>query len=109
MREMSDISPVHGPPLPAPEAGDRLDSWKEIAAYLKRDISTVQRWEKKEGLPVHRLPHDKVGSMFAFKPELDAWLTRGLCAAETVPASSDRQAPQQEVSHRVGVAVRASL
>ena len=26
----------------------RLDSWKEIAADLKRDVSTVQRWERKE-------------------------------------------------------------
>jgi hypothetical protein len=30
---------------------DRLDSWKEIAAYLKRDVTTVQRWEKREGMP----------------------------------------------------------
>ena len=29
---------------------DRLDSWKEISAYLRRDVSTVQRWEKREGM-----------------------------------------------------------
>ena len=34
----------------------RLDSWKAIAAYLGRDMSTVIRWEKEKGLPVHRLP-----------------------------------------------------
>jgi len=33
---------------------DRLDSWKEIVAYLRRHIRTVQRWEKKEGLSVYR-------------------------------------------------------
>jgi hypothetical protein len=33
---------------------DILDSWKDIAAYLKRDISTVQRWERREDMPVHR-------------------------------------------------------
>src|SRR5437867_9654696 len=38
---------------------DRLDSWKEIAAYLRRSPRTVQRWERQEGLPVHRLVHDK--------------------------------------------------
>jgi DNA-binding transcriptional regulator YiaG len=27
---------------------DRLDSWKKIASYLKRDASTVQRWERRE-------------------------------------------------------------
>jgi DNA-binding transcriptional regulator YiaG len=36
----------------------RLDSWKEIAAYLKRGARTVQRWEREERLPVHRLPHE---------------------------------------------------
>jgi Tol biopolymer transport system component len=52
---------------------DRLDSWKRIAAYLKRDVSTVQRWERREGMPVHRHLHDKQGSVFAFRSELDAW------------------------------------
>src|SRR6267378_5039745 len=52
---------------------DRLDSWKEIAAYLGRGITTAQRWEQDEALPVKRLPHAKKGSVFAFKSELDAW------------------------------------
>ena len=51
---------------------DRLESWKDIAAYLKRDVSTVQRWEKREGMPVHRHLHDKIGSVYAFPAELDA-------------------------------------
>ena len=55
------------------QGGDRLDSWKEIAAYLKRGARTVQRWEREEGLPVHRLVHDKLGSVYAYRPELDAW------------------------------------
>jgi TolB-like protein/Flp pilus assembly protein TadD len=53
--------------------GDRLDSWKEIAAYLKRGARTVQRWESEEGLPVHRLIHGKLGSIYAYQAELDAW------------------------------------
>jgi Tol biopolymer transport system component len=52
---------------------DRLDSWKEIAAYLNRDVTTVQRWEKREGMPVHRHLHDKLGSVYAWRAELDAW------------------------------------
>lgn len=55
---------------------DRLDSWKEIAGYLKRDVTTVQRWEKREAMPVHRHLHDKLGSVYAFRSELDLW-TRG--------------------------------
>jgi len=54
--------------------GDRLDSWKEIAAYLKRDVTTVQRWEKREGMPVHRHLHDKGGSVYASRAVLDAWV-----------------------------------
>src|SRR5271154_6093524 len=52
---------------------ESLDSWKEIAAYLKRDVRTVQRWERHEGLPVHRKLHDKVSSIYAYKSELDRW------------------------------------
>ncbi len=51
----------------------RLDSWKEIAAYLGREVRTVQRWERWEGLPVHRHQHQKRGSVYALKSELDAW------------------------------------
>jgi len=53
--------------------GRRLESWKEVAAYLGRDITTVRRWEKREGLPVHRLHHSRLGSVYAFTAELDAW------------------------------------
>ena len=52
---------------------DRLDSWKEIAAYLNRGVRTVVRWETDEGLPVHRLHHDERASVFAYKSELAAW------------------------------------
>jgi Tol biopolymer transport system component len=54
-------------------ADDRLASWKAISAYLKRDVSTVQRWEKHEGMPVHRHLHAKRGSVYAYRAELDAW------------------------------------
>ncbi len=52
---------------------ERLESWKEIALYLNRSGRTVRRWEEKEGLPVHRLQHDKRGSAYAYRAELDAW------------------------------------
>lgn len=56
-----------------PPAEERLESWKEIAAYLKRDIRTLGRWEKNEGLPVHRHMRDKLPTVYAYKSELDAW------------------------------------
>jgi eukaryotic-like serine/threonine-protein kinase len=70
---------THPPPgqsADAPSRGSHLDSWKEIAAYLKRDIRTVQRWEKLEGLPVHRHQHDERGTAYAYSAEIDEWLSR---------------------------------
>jgi tetratricopeptide (TPR) repeat protein len=52
---------------------DRLDSWKEIANYLKREVRTVQLWEKKEGLPVHRHFHNQLGTIYAFRSEIEQW------------------------------------
>jgi len=52
---------------------DRLDSWKEIALYLNRDVRTVRRWEKDQGLPVRRHQHQKGASVFAYKSEIDTW------------------------------------
>lgn len=50
-----------------------LNSWKEIADYLKRSVRTVQRWEARFGLPVrHRA--GKRTSVFAIQAELDSWL-----------------------------------
>ncbi|HEX3969121.1 MAG TPA: hypothetical protein VHW70_14235 [Edaphobacter sp.] len=66
--------PSLGTPLSVRPLEDRLDSWKEIASYLKRDVTTVQRWEKREGMPVHRHLHDSIGSVYASRAELDAWM-----------------------------------
>lgn len=74
----------------------RLDSWKAIAAYLKRDVTTVQRWERREGMPVRRHVHDKRGSVYADASELDAWrsgrsaLLEGGQQAEAEPTAGPR-------------------
>lgn len=51
-----------------------LKSWKAIAAYLERDVRTVQRWEHGEGLPVHRHGHGRRASVYAYRSEIAAWL-----------------------------------
>ena len=56
------------------ENSKRLDSWKSIAEYLERDVRSVQRWEKERGLPVHRVPGERGGTVFAYPEELDSWL-----------------------------------
>ncbi|MDQ2711775.1 MAG: hypothetical protein M3Y72_15650 [Acidobacteriota bacterium] len=53
--------------------GERLGSWKEIATFLGRDVRTVQRWEKVEGLPIHRHRHAKLDTVYAFREELLQW------------------------------------
>lgn len=68
--------------------GHRLDSWKEMAKYLRRDVSTLHRWEREEGLPVHRHHHRRASSVYAYKAELDAWWTNHL----DLPATEKRQA-----------------
>jgi Tol biopolymer transport system component len=65
-------SPSATPPSVKPQE-ERLDSWKEIAAYLNRDVTTAQRWERREGMPVHRHMHDRSGSVYAFRSELEVW------------------------------------
>jgi hypothetical protein len=65
-----------GDTLPATETpanGRRLDSWKEIAVYLNREVRTAMRWEKERGLPVHRIPGKRSG-VYAVASEVDAWL-----------------------------------
>ena len=71
--------------------GRRLESWKQIAAYLGRDVTTVRRWERHEGLPVHRLLHRKLGSVYAYTAELDAWRIERASAVST--DASDTRPP----------------
>ena len=59
-----------------------LSSWKEIGAYLQRNEATARRWEREEGLPVHRHSHKKRSSVYAFPSELDAWRVTRKVAVE---------------------------
>ena len=75
---------------------DRLNSWKEIAAYFRTSTRTVQRWEKTESLPIHRHLHDKLGSIYASESELDSWWKNrregGEQEAPEDPVASERAA-----------------
>jgi hypothetical protein len=80
------------PPHAGSRADQLLDSWKEIAAYVGRDVRTVQRWEKEEGLPVHRHAHKKLGTVYGFKPEIDSWWASRRAVLETsVPFKPSRR------------------
>lgn len=95
-----------------PPADDRLGSWKAIAGYLQRDITTVQRWERVEGMPVHRHVHAKRGSVYAFRSELDAWRKnrRQQLDNEPPPPADTEPAPAKTITPRlVGIAVAAVI
>ena len=84
-------SKAQPPSIPPESSAEQLDSWKEIAAYLKRDERTVRRWEA-EGLPVHRHVHKKQASIYAYRTEVDAWWNNGRQRLEpTKPPRSRKQ------------------
>ncbi len=97
------------------ELDGRLDSWKEIASYLKREIRTAQRWEKTEGLPVHRLQHAKRGSVYAYRHELDAWWEKRKTSLIDPAPKSTESAPRATTSRlriaaaTAGIIVAAAL
>ena len=66
------------------DPGPRLNSWKQIARHLGRDVRTVRRWERNDvGMPVHRVPGGR--SVFAYTRELDTWLVEG-----TAPGAAEK-------------------
>jgi len=66
---------------------ERLDSWKEIAAYLNHDVRTTMRWEKNRGLPVHRIPGGQRQAVFAYRTEISQWL-------EGMSSAGDAETPE---------------
>ena len=101
----SAVTPMAEPQPGSPEVTPehRLESWKEIAVYLNRGVRTVRRWEKDEGLPVHRHAHKKLSSVYAHRSELDSWRegrSRAQPTGGAVPKRSERS-----VSKRVMIAV----
>ncbi len=69
-----------------------LESWKEIAAYLERDVSTARRWEKQENLPVHRCLHQERSSVYAYPNELDSWKSTRQPRSDVAPLTPLRRA-----------------
>jgi pentatricopeptide repeat protein len=99
-----EVPPVEG----APEK--LLDSWKEIAVYLNRDVTTVQRWEKREGMPVHRHVHEKRGSVYALTEELDSWIqSRRLRVDEAEATPRVELLPEADIGDQVKTRPRTRL
>ena len=71
-----------------------LESWKEISDYLKRSVSTCQRWEVVLGLPVHRLDGTPSARVFAYPDELDRWMAEKLKHYEAAAGESEAVRPR---------------
>jgi len=83
--------------------GSRLDSWKEIADYLGRNVRTVTRWADERGLPIHRVPGGKRRVVFAYKDEVDAWLnSRDANASSSNVSYQEAEEPETKVSTQPG-------
>ncbi len=57
----------------AKSSGEHLDSWKEIATYIRRNERTAMRWAD-HGMPLHRVPGSPRARVFAYTAEIDTWL-----------------------------------
>ncbi|HLK66779.1 MAG TPA: LamG-like jellyroll fold domain-containing protein [Bryobacteraceae bacterium] len=79
----------------------QLHSWKEIAAYLAKDLSirTAQRWEVQDGLPIYR----EGVKVFAYTDELDEWRRGRIVVPTNGVTSKPQEAPE---SHAPSKAVR---
>jgi hypothetical protein len=62
-----------------------LSGWKEIGSYLDRAVRTVQRWELRFGMPIHRPARKRRTAVIAFPSELNAWLS-GTTSRVSIPA-----------------------
>jgi TolB-like protein/tetratricopeptide (TPR) repeat protein len=72
---------------------DILQSWKDIAKYMNREIRTCIRWERELGLPVHRFDEESSRSkVFAYKSEIEEWLkSRGNNHNHVAPSIWDKK------------------
>jgi TolB-like protein/tetratricopeptide (TPR) repeat protein len=95
--------------IPEPPTDEpRLESWGEIAAYLRREIRTVQRWERYQGLPVRRLQIGKLGTVYAYRSELDKWFRERQPKPENDEGNAEKPTNGESAAH-VAVLAQASL
>lgn len=100
-----------------------LNSWKEIAAYMGRSERTVQRWERRFGLPVRRPAGKSRSAVIALPSEIQAWFrsvpatidltTNGAEYPQPDRQTQDRSASRSMLlcidNHPEGLAVRKAL
>ncbi|MGA8529203.1 MAG: hypothetical protein WB622_05770 [Acidobacteriaceae bacterium] len=87
---------------------DRLNSWKEIAAYVGRDVRTVIRWEQRAGLPVHRIPVGQRQAVHAYRSEIDAWMRQGSESTSLLPSQDHTQSVNTRIANQADLSSQTS-
>jgi Tol biopolymer transport system component len=82
-----------------------LSSWKEIGAYLQRNEATARRWEREEGLPIHRHSHKSRSSVYAYPSEIDVWRAGRKVVPEPLPLWKTLLAPPRSLAFGVTMAL----
>jgi len=90
-------------------AREVLQSWKEIASYLGRDVRTCRRWEENLGLPIHRLDGSPKARVMAYKDEIDWWLDAKLHEHDSEKPALPGPAPAPDAVMIFGIRVPTSL
>lgn len=71
------------------EGSEILNSWKEVAAYLRRGVRTVQRWEHDLQLPVRRPREKGHSAVLALRSEIDQWLVSKNVKEPLLPTAAE--------------------
>lgn len=72
-----------------------LNSWKEIAVYMGRSERTVQRWEKRFGLPVRRPAGRSRSAVIALPSEIQAWFRAAPASSPDINHAGSKMAAHQ--------------
>jgi Tfp pilus assembly protein PilF len=89
---------------------DRLDGWKAIAAYFGRERTTVIRWARERGMPVHAMPGGKNRTVFALASELEVWArSTDVGVPSDPPGAPARQEPARAPRRLLWLACAAAV
>lgn len=74
-----------------------LIGWKEIAAYLKCEVRSAQRWTREAGLPARKAGNASGAPITAYSEQLDEWLRHRPTRSQTNPAAIFDRALQLQI------------
>jgi hypothetical protein len=85
--------------MSAEQPSDRrlLRSWKEIAAHLKVDVRTAQRWQRASSIPIARRAMGGRGHPVAYTDDLDRWQAEQHRSRVEVPTPEPPDARSERV------------